>query len=144
MRHAPLSTLVGSIALVTSLAACQTREGQARVMAARDFECKQDKIELEDLDDGSYRATGCEKRATYVCGHATGASVECANKDGRIEDLSKPHTEEKDVWAQEADKKAAAEAKEAEDAQKADEAQKAEDAKKEKDAKDSKKSAPKK
>lgn len=39
---------------------------KVKTKAAFDFECQKDAIQVTKIDNGSYGATGCGKRATYV------------------------------------------------------------------------------
>jgi hypothetical protein len=39
---------------------------KVRTKAAFDFECEKDTVQVSKIDNGSYGASGCGKRATYV------------------------------------------------------------------------------
>lgn len=55
--------------LFVLLAACSTSVSPdlVRTKAASDLECKATSVKVEQINDGNWKASGCEKTATYVC-----------------------------------------------------------------------------
>lgn len=64
------SALVVTASLFACLGvACSTSVSPdlVRTKAASDLECKSQDVKVEQINDGNWKATGCEKTATYVC-----------------------------------------------------------------------------
>ncbi len=55
--------------LLALVAACSTSVSPdlVRAKAASDLECKSEGVKVEQINDGNWKASGCEKTATYVC-----------------------------------------------------------------------------
>jgi len=48
--------------------------------AVIDLSCPSDKIEVEDVGGGAYRATGCNRTATYVCSTGDHVTTTCVRE----------------------------------------------------------------
>ena len=66
--------------LVVGLVACSTTgalTSAARNKLAKDTGCSADQVQVEQLPEERYRASGCGKTETYVCQVAEHAVVSC-------------------------------------------------------------------
>jgi len=66
--------------LLGGLLACSTTgtlNSAARNKLAKDTGCSADQVQVEQLPEERYRATGCGKTETYVCQVAEHAVVSC-------------------------------------------------------------------
>lgn len=54
---------------IVFVAACSTSVSPdlVRSKAASDFDCKAGDVNVEKVNDGNWKASGCSKTATYVC-----------------------------------------------------------------------------
>lgn len=61
---------VGLVAVVAGLTGCfssSVSPDLVRAKAASDLECQSASVQVEQINDGNWKAKGCEKTATYVC-----------------------------------------------------------------------------
>ncbi len=65
-------------------AACSTSGAPdlVRTKAASDLECKSADVSVEQINDGNWKAKGCEKTATYVCSGSTFFSSGMCMREG--------------------------------------------------------------
>lgn len=69
--------LVGVAAVLLVAGGCTTMKEVVRARAAADFSCSE--IRIDELLGDAFVASGCEKKATYVCvrPQTLGAPVSC-------------------------------------------------------------------
>lgn len=71
------------LAIALGLAACSTTgalKTSARNAMSKTSGCPADQVQVEELPDSRYRATGCQKTEMYVCKVAEHAVVSCVTE----------------------------------------------------------------
>ncbi len=76
--------IVTASLLACLAAACSTSVSPdlVRTKAASDLECTSGAVKVEQINDGNWKATGCEKTATYVCSGSTFMSSGMCMREG--------------------------------------------------------------
>ena len=67
-----------------ALAACSASVSPelVRTKAASDLECTAADVKVEQINDGNWKANGCQKTATYVCSGSTFFSSGMCMREG--------------------------------------------------------------
>lgn len=83
MRKVSSFALFGLFAL---LAACSTSVSPdlVRTKAASDLSCPAAKVNVEQINDGNWKATGCNQAATYVCSGSNFMSNGMCMREGAV------------------------------------------------------------
>lgn len=83
MSNPRLSVVLAAAAAVFA-AACSTSVSPdlVRTKAASDLECKSADVQVQQINDGNWKATGCQKTATYVCSGSTFMSSGMCMREG--------------------------------------------------------------
>lgn len=70
--------------LVVSVSACSTSVSPdlVRTKAASDLDCNASAVQVQQVNDGNWKATGCNKVATYVCSGSTFMSSGMCMREG--------------------------------------------------------------
>jgi hypothetical protein len=79
-----MSKFLRLAALLPLLAACSTSVSPdlVRTKAASDLECRAAEVNVQQINDGNWKATGCQKSATYVCSGSTFMSSGMCLREG--------------------------------------------------------------
>ena len=79
-------TSLFSLALVTLVTGCSTSVSPdlVRAKAASDLSCKSGDVKVEQINDGNWKATGCNQAATYVCSGSTFMSSGMCMREGTV------------------------------------------------------------
>ena len=75
-----------AVAAVLTLAACSTSVSPdvVRTKAASDLSCPSKDVNVEQINDGNWKATGCSQAATYVCSGSTFMSSGMCMREGAV------------------------------------------------------------
>ena len=75
-----------SFVIATALAGCSTSVSPdlVRTKAASDLSCKSADVKVEQINDGNWKATGCNQAATYVCSGSTFMSSGMCMREGTV------------------------------------------------------------
>gem|GEM_PF-3918963 len=75
-----------SAVVALSLAACSTSVSPdiVRTKAASDLSCNSGDVKVEKINDGNWKATGCNQAATYVCSGSNFMSSGMCMREGTV------------------------------------------------------------
>lgn len=81
-----MKTFSLSLLLSLPLLACSTSVSPdlVRTKAASDLSCDARSVKVEQINDGNWKASGCERAASYVCSGSTFMSSGMCMREGTV------------------------------------------------------------